>query len=124
MEILLKRAHWIQGGSYWRHVHSTCIHEYMHTCIHAYMHTCILAYLHTCIHAYMPTCITAYLHTCILAYLHTYMIAYAYLNTCILVGFKINTLVFPSTWHVRSHHKKFQPSRPTRMPSTGYLYFQ
>ena len=25
------------------------------------------------------------------------------------VGFKINTLVFPSTWHVRSHHKKFQP---------------
>ena len=22
LEILLKRAHWIQGGSYWRHVYS------------------------------------------------------------------------------------------------------
>ena len=40
------------------------------------------------------------------------------------VGFKIRTLVFPSTRHVRSHHKKFQPSRPTRTPSTGYPFFQ
>ena len=40
------------------------------------------------------------------------------------VEFKISTLVFPSTWHVRSLHKTFQPSRPTRTPSAGYLYFQ
>ena len=40
------------------------------------------------------------------------------------VGFKNSTLVFPSTRHVRSHHTKFQPSRPTRTPSTGYPYFQ
>ena len=40
------------------------------------------------------------------------------------VGFKISTLVFPITWHVRSHHKKFQPSRPTRTTSAGYPYFQ
>ena len=36
------------------------------------------------------------------------------------VAFKISTLVFPSTWHV----KKFQPSRQTRTPSIGYHYFQ
>ena len=37
------------------------------------------------------------------------------------VGFKINILVFPSTWHVRSHHKKIKSSRPrpTKTPSTG-----
>ena len=39
------------------------------------------------------------------------------------VGFKISTLVFPSTWHVRSHHKKFQPFRQTRTTSTGYPIF-
>ena len=39
------------------------------------------------------------------------------------VGFKISTLDFPSTWHVWSHHKIFQPSRQTRTPSTGSPLF-